>query len=94
MKLKTIIAIALLPLFFNGCSQKELIVEKPYYICNEQKILKKVELLRIDISKYDLEYFEAKRDALYKQIDFYIEQVNSNNEICKKFKNTKMKDKE
>lgn len=86
MKLKIIIAIALLPLFFSGCSQKELIVEKPYYICNEQKVLEKIELLKIDILKYDLEYFEAKRDALYEQIDFYIEQVNSNNEICKKFK--------
>lgn len=86
MKPKTIIAIGMLPLFFSGCSQKELIVEKPYYICNEQKVLEKIEKLEISILEDDLEYFEAKRDALYKQIDFYIEQVNSNNEICKKFK--------
>lgn len=86
MKLKTIIAIALLLLFFSGCSQKELIVEKTVYLCNEQKILDKIELLEISILKDDLEYFEEKRDAIYEQIDFYIKQVENNNKMCEKYK--------
>ena len=86
MKLKTIIAIVLLLLFFSGCSQKELIVEKTVYLCNEQKILDKIELLEISILKDDLEYFEVKRDAIYEQIDFYIKQVENNNKMCENYK--------
>lgn len=86
MKLKTIIAIVLLLLFFNGCSQKELIFEKTVYLCTEQKILDKIDPLEISIFEDDLEYFEAKRDAIYEQIDFYIQQVENNNKMCENYK--------
>lgn len=86
MKLKTIIAIALLLLFFNGCSQKELIVEKTVYVCTEQKILDKIEHLPVYVSKNYLADYEEKREMLYEQIDFYIEQVKANNKMCEKYK--------
>ncbi len=86
MKLKTIIAIALLLLFFSGCSQKDLIVEKTVYICTEQKMLDKIEPLPVFVSKSYLEGYEEKREMLYEQIDFYIKQVKINNEMCEKYK--------
>ena len=52
----------------------------------EQQVLDKVAPLEISILKDDLEYFKYKRDAIYDQIDFYIEQVNRNNEMCKEKK--------
>lgn len=86
MKLKTIIAIGLLLLFFSGCSQKELIVEKIVYVCTEQKILNKIEPLPVFVSKSYLEGYEEKREMLYEQIYFYIEQIKRNNEMCEKYK--------
>lgn len=86
MKLKTIIVIVLLLLFFNGCSQKELIVEKTVYVCTEQKILDKIETLPVFVSKSYLEDYEEKREMLYEQIDFYIKQVENNNKMCEKYK--------
>lgn len=86
MKLKTIIAIVLLLLFFSGCSEKKLIVEKTVYLCNEQKMLDKIEHLPVFVSKSYLESYEEKREMLYEQIDFYIEQVKRNNKMCEKYK--------
>lgn len=86
MKLKTIIAIGLLLLFFSGCSQKDLIVEKTVYICTEQKMLDKIEPLPVFVSKSYLEDYEEKREMLYEQIHFYIDQVKRNNEMCEKYK--------
>ena len=82
--MKTLLVIMLI-LFFNGCSQKPLIVEKVKLICVEQYTLEKIEPLYISINRDDLELFEAKRDSINSQIDFYIEQVNQNNKLCKEF---------
>ena len=82
--MKTLLVIMSI-LFFNGCSQKPLIVEKVKLICTEQYVLDKISPLEISIHKNDLEYFEAKRDGINSQIDFYIEQVNQNNKLCKEF---------
>ena len=82
--MKTLLIIMLI-LFFNGCSQKPLIVEKVKLICVEQYTLEKIEPLYISINRDDLELFEAKRDSINSQIDFYIEQVEQNNKLCKEF---------
>ena len=78
--MKTLLVIMLI-LFFNGCSQKPLIVEKVKLICTEQYVLDKISPLEISIHKNDLEYFEAKRDGVNSQINFYIEQVEQNNKL-------------
>lgn len=82
--MKTLLVIMLI-LFFSGCSQKPLVVEKVRLVCTEQYVLDKISPLEISIHKNDLEYFEAKRDGINGQIDFYIEQVNQNNKLCKEF---------
>lgn len=82
--MKTLLVIMSI-LFFNGCSQKPLVVEKVRLVCTEQYVLDKISPLEISIHKNDSEYFEAKRDGINGQIDFYIEQVNQNNKLCKEF---------
>ena len=82
--MKTLLVIMLI-LFFNGCSQKPLIVEKVKLICTEQYVLDKISSLEISINRDDIELFEAKRDSINSQIDFYIEQVEQNNKLCKEF---------
>ena len=82
--MKTLLVIMLI-LFFNGCSQKPLIVEKVKLICTEQYVLDKISPLEISINRDDVELFEAKRDSINSQIDFYIEQVEQNNKLCKEF---------
>ena len=82
--MKTLLVIMLI-LFFNGCSQKPLIVEKVKLICTEQYVLDKISSLEISINRDDVELFEAKRDGINSQIDFYIEQVEQNNKLCKEF---------
>ena len=82
--MKTLLVIMLI-LFFNGCSQKPLIVEKVKLICTEQYVLDKISSLEISINRDDVELFEAKRDSINSQIDFYIEQVEQNNKLCKEF---------
>ena len=82
--MKTLLVIMSI-LFFNGCSQKPLIVEKVKLICTEQYVLDKISSLEISINKDDIELFEAKRDSINGQIDFYIEQVEQNNKLCKEF---------
>ena len=82
--MKTLLVIMLI-LFFNGCSQKPLIVEKVKLICTEQYVLDKISSLEISINRDDVELFKAKRDSINSQIDFYIEQVEQNNKLCKEF---------
>lgn len=76
----------MLLLTFSGCASKET-PSIPKVICTEQKVLDKIEILEISIFEDDLEYFEAKRDAIYEQLDFYIEQVKDHNKMCEVINN-------
>lgn len=76
----------MLLLTFSGCTSKET-PSIPKVVCMEQKVLDKIEILEISIFEDDLEYFEAKRDAIYEQLDFYIEQVKDHNKMCEVINN-------
>jgi len=80
--MKYLIAVLLLFLF-NGCTTKTEILEKQTFVCVE---LLKVELsneVKIRVYKNDLALFKARKEELKSAIDFYKNQIDKYNLLCK-----------
>jgi len=81
--IQNLIIAVLLLFIFNGCSSKTQIVEKSTFVC--------VELLKVDLSnevkirvyKNDLALFTARKKELYTAINFYENQIDKYNLMCK-----------
>jgi len=84
--MKYLIAVLLLFLF-NGCTSKNQVIEKSIFVC--------VELLKVDINpevkirvyKNDLALFTARKDELKTAIEFYTNQIDKYNLMCKELEN-------
>ena len=67
--MKTILAMILLSLLFNGCSQKVVIQKE--FICYELQDVELNKDVQIRVYKDDIELFNARNDELKSVIEFY-----------------------
>jgi len=75
--------ITLLLFLFSACTTKTEVIEKSSFVCVE---LLKVELsneVKIRVYKNDLALFTARKEELKSAIDFYTNQVDKYNILCK-----------
>lgn len=80
--MKTILAMILLSLLFNGCSQKVVIQKE--FICYELQDVTISDDIQIRVYKDDLDLFEARNNELKSAISFYKMQNEKYNMECKK----------
>ena len=80
--MKTILAMILLSLLFNGCSQKVVIQKE--FICYELQNVSISDDIQIRVYKDDLALFEARNEELKSAISFYKMQNEKYNMECKK----------
>jgi len=84
-----LLLITLLLFIFNGCTTKTEVIEKQTFIC--------VEFLKVDISdevkirvyKSDIALFSARKKELNTAIEFYENQIDKYNLLCKDVENGK-----
>ena len=80
--MKTILAMILLSLLFNGCSQKVVIQKE--LLCYELQDVIISDDVQIRVYKDDLDLFEARNNELKSAISFYKMQNEKYNLECKK----------
>ena len=80
--MKIILAMILLSLLFNGCSQKVVIQKE--FICYELQDVIISDDIQIRVYKDDLALFEARNNELKSAISFYKMQNEKYNLECKK----------
>lgn len=79
--MKTILAMILLSLLFNGCSQKVVIQKE--LLCYELQEVTISDDVQIRVYKDDLDLFEARNNELKSAISFYKMQNEKYNLECK-----------
>lgn len=77
----------LLSLLFSfalvGCSAEKQIVFQDKLVCNEQQKLDKKEPVQIRVHNDDLLVAKEYKEDIDKSLNFYENQVDRNNELCK-----------
>ncbi len=86
---KAILVSLLFSFAFVGCSQKEQIVFKDKWVCNEQEKLDKKEPVQIRVHNDDLIVAKEYKEDIDKSLQFYEKQVDRNNTFCKEVSNAK-----
>ena len=71
----------LLFLSFSGCSPK-IVIQKELY-CFSQETLEPLQEVQIRIHKDDLEVAKLYKEEIENRFDFYTNQVQRNNNLCK-----------
>ena len=72
---------------FSGCVEKEQqIVFKDKFVCVEQQTIQRNEPTQIRVHNDDLKIALAYKESISSSFDFYEEQINRNNKLCKQIR--------